>query len=89
KKAGSPADSTAEAQKKETIKEEQKPASREEKEEDTEKEVSEIIPVPAAPSVRRFAREIGVDIHQVKGTGPGGRIREEDVKNYSKSALKG
>ncbi len=39
---------------------------------------------PAAPSVRRFAREIGIDIHQVPGSGPGGRISVEDVKNYSK-----
>ncbi len=37
-------------------------------------------PVPAAPHVRRLAREIGVDIHGVKGTGPGGRISEDDVK---------
>ena len=40
--------------------------------------------VPAAPSVRRFAREIGIDIHQVKGSGPGGRISVEDVKRFSK-----
>ena len=39
---------------------------------------------PAAPSVRRFAREIGVDINQVKGSGPGGRISVEDVKAYAK-----
>ncbi len=39
---------------------------------------------PAAPSVRRFAREIGVDVHEVPGTGPGGRISKEDVKKYSK-----
>ncbi len=39
---------------------------------------------PAAPSVRRFAREIGIDINQVPGTGPGGRISIEDVKAYSK-----
>ncbi len=39
---------------------------------------------PAAPSVRRFAREIGIDINQVPGTGPGGRISIEDVKSYSK-----
>jgi pyruvate dehydrogenase E2 component (dihydrolipoamide acetyltransferase) len=44
-------------------------------------------PVPAAPHVRRLAREIGIDIHQVKGTGPGGRIGEADVKAYSKSLL--
>lgn len=40
--------------------------------------------VPAAPSVRRLAREIGVDIAEVPGTGPRGRITIEDVKNYSK-----
>ncbi len=39
---------------------------------------------PAAPSVRRFAREIGIDINQVPGTGPGGRISVDDVKSYSK-----
>ena len=44
-------------------------------------------PVPAAPHVRRLAREIGIDIHDVKGTGPGGRISENDVKAYSKSLL--
>lgn len=36
--------------------------------------------VPAAPSVRRLAREIGVDIHAVHGTGIAGRISEEDVR---------
>ena len=44
-------------------------------------------PVPAAPHVRRLARELGIDIHAVKGTGPGGRISEDDVKAYSKSLL--
>jgi pyruvate dehydrogenase E2 component (dihydrolipoyllysine-residue acetyltransferase) len=44
-------------------------------------------PVPAAPHVRRLARELGIDIHDVKGTGPGGRISEDDVKAYSKSLL--
>jgi pyruvate dehydrogenase E2 component (dihydrolipoamide acetyltransferase) len=37
---------------------------------------------PATPSVRRLARELGVDINQVPGSGPGGRISMEDVKNY-------
>ncbi len=36
--------------------------------------------VPAAPSVRRLAREIGVDIHDVHGSGIAGRISEEDVR---------
>ncbi|MGC2245998.1 MAG: dihydrolipoyllysine-residue acetyltransferase [Terriglobales bacterium] len=44
-------------------------------------------PVPAAPHVRRLAREIGVDIHGVQGSGPGGRISEEDVKLHAKNAL--
>lgn len=44
---------------------------------------------PAAPSTRRLAREIGVDIHQVKGTGPDGRISVEDVKAYAKGLLSG
>ena len=42
-------------------------------------------PAPAAPSTRRMAREMGVDIHAVKGTGLGGRITEDDVKNFGKS----
>ena len=44
-------------------------------------------PVPAAPHVRRLARELGIDIHEVKGSGPGGRISEDDVKGHSKSLL--
>ncbi len=44
-------------------------------------------PVPAAPHVRRLAREIGVDIHAVQGSGPGGRISEDDVKLHAKNAL--
>jgi pyruvate dehydrogenase E2 component (dihydrolipoamide acetyltransferase) len=44
-------------------------------------------PVAAAPHVRRLARELGVDIHDVKGTGPGGRISEDDVKAHTKAAL--
>ncbi|HET7289069.1 MAG TPA: 2-oxo acid dehydrogenase subunit E2 [Thermodesulfobacteriota bacterium] len=36
--------------------------------------------IPASPTVRRRAREMGIDITQVKGTGPGGRITDEDLK---------
>jgi pyruvate dehydrogenase E2 component (dihydrolipoamide acetyltransferase) len=46
-------------------------------------------PVPAAPSTRRLAREIGVDIYAVKGTGPGGRISEDDVKAHAKALVAG
>jgi pyruvate dehydrogenase E2 component (dihydrolipoamide acetyltransferase) len=45
--------------------------------------------VAAAPSVRRYARELGVDIGEVSGTGPGGRIGHEDVTRYVKSAMSG
>ena len=44
---------------------------------------------PASPVVRRFARELGVDIHAVTGTGPGGRIGEQDVREFVKRALAG
>ena len=42
-------------------------------------------PVFAAPSVRQFAREIGIHIHEVPGSGPSGRISIEDVKTYARS----
>jgi pyruvate dehydrogenase E2 component (dihydrolipoamide acetyltransferase) len=41
----------------------------------------------ASPSVRRFARELGVDVSKVKGSGPKNRILKEDVQNYVKAAL--
>jgi pyruvate dehydrogenase E2 component (dihydrolipoamide acetyltransferase) len=43
----------------------------------------------ASPSVRRFARELGVDVGQVKGTGPKGRITQEDVQIHVKSVMGG
>ncbi len=42
------------------------------------------IPVFASPSTRTFAREIGVDVRRVEGSGPGGRISDEDVKQHSR-----
>ena len=44
-------------------------------------------PIPAAPHVRRLARELGIDIHDVKGSGPSGRISEDDVKAAAKAML--
>jgi len=41
-------------------------------------------PAPATPSVRRYARELGVDIYDLKASEPGGRITEEDVKAHVK-----
>jgi pyruvate dehydrogenase E2 component (dihydrolipoamide acetyltransferase) len=43
--------------------------------------------VPAAPSVRRHARELGVDVSQVPGSGPGGRISSKDVTNYARQII--
>jgi len=40
---------------------------------------------PAAPTTRRFAREIGIDINEVNGSGPGGRISIPDIKLFAKS----
>ncbi len=42
----------------------------------------------ASPSVRRFARELGVDLGKLKGTGPKGRISQEDVQQYVKGVMK-
>ena len=44
---------------------------------------------PAAPSVRRLARELGVDIRRVTATGPGGRISVDDVQAFVRSAMSG
>jgi len=38
--------------------------------------------VPASPAARRLAKELGIDLARVTGSGPGGRITEGDVKKY-------
>jgi pyruvate dehydrogenase E2 component (dihydrolipoamide acetyltransferase) len=43
----------------------------------------------ASPSVRKFARELGADLLRIRGSGQKGRITEEDVKAYVKTALAG
>jgi len=43
----------------------------------------------ASPGVRRFARELGVDLGQVKGSGPKGRILKEDVQSFVKGVIAG
>src|SRR3954471_9507427 len=43
----------------------------------------------ASPSVRKFARELGVDLSQVKGSGPKARILQEDVQSFVKQAISG
>ena len=43
-------------------------------------------PVAAAPSTRRLARELGIDISQVKPSGPGGRVTPDDVRAFAEGA---
>src|SRR5205814_1592077 len=43
----------------------------------------------ASPAVRAFARELGVDLSRIKGSGPKERIVKDDVQNFVKSALAG
>jgi pyruvate dehydrogenase E2 component (dihydrolipoamide acetyltransferase) len=43
----------------------------------------------ASPSVRKFARELGVDLSRVKGTGPKDRILQEDVQQFVKQVMSG
>lgn len=40
---------------------------------------------PAAPSVRQFAREVGIDVDSVPGSGPGGRVSIDDVKLHART----
>ncbi|MBS1517180.1 MAG: 2-oxo acid dehydrogenase subunit E2 [Bacteroidetes bacterium] len=59
----------------------------------TEKEVEDLVSdpnrimAPASPSVRRLARELGVEINSVTGSGKGGRITEDDVKVFVKNSM--
>jgi len=50
-------------------------------------EPSENGSVHASPSIRRYARELGVELHGLHGSGPNGRITREDVQAHVKSAL--
>ncbi len=47
------------------------------------------LPPPASPEVRRRARELGINIYEVQGTGPGGRITLEDVERAVRQRLAG
>lgn len=40
-------------------------------------------PVPAAPATRRLAREMGVDLRMVRGSGPAGRVLKEDIRAFA------
>jgi pyruvate dehydrogenase E2 component (dihydrolipoamide acetyltransferase) len=45
--------------------------------------------IPAAPSARRLARELGLNIRDIQGSGPGGRIATDDVTAYARRLLSG
>lgn len=77
------------AQKKDAKEDQEKDKEeKEEKEKKDQKDVQEAPAaekeVPASPAVRRLARELDVEIRAVEGSGPGGRITEEDVKSQTK-----
>jgi pyruvate dehydrogenase E2 component (dihydrolipoyllysine-residue acetyltransferase) len=46
-------------------------------------------PVPATPATRRLARELGVDLRAVRGTGPGGRVTDDDVRGAGSASRAG
>jgi pyruvate dehydrogenase E2 component (dihydrolipoamide acetyltransferase) len=70
-----------EGEKKAPEKEEEKKKKEEKKkEEEPEREEG---PVPASPATRRVARELEVDLREVDGSGPGGRVTEEDVRAFA------
>jgi len=43
----------------------------------------------ASPSVRKFARELGVPLNEVKGSGPKGRISQEDIQSFNRAVMTG
>ena len=45
-------------------------------------------PVPASPATRRLARELGIDLHHVTPTGPGGVVTAEDVRTFAEKGQK-
>ena len=45
-------------------------------------EKSQAVPVAAAPTVRKRARELGIDLHAVQGSGPSGRVLHEDLERH-------
>ena len=92
-KSGSDSDSEPEAPRQESrpeAKSERKPDSKPEPRPapaDHAQPVSDAASVHAGPSVRKFAREMGVDLGRVKGSGVKGRITHDDVKGWVKQAL--
>jgi pyruvate dehydrogenase E2 component (dihydrolipoamide acetyltransferase) len=77
-----------EEEKKDVEKDKSDEAEEDKKEEKVEKgegkkEKTKASKIPAAPSVRRLARELGIDLEDVEGSGPGNRLSAKDVRNYA------
>jgi len=81
-RAGQPAQDTAKMSTAEAA-----PAARAQQKQTPLTQVSTNGAVHASPSIRRFARELGVDLHDVQPTGPNGRVTRDDVQHFVKSAL--
>jgi len=77
-----------ESEEEEEESEKRKGEGEDEEEDSASPEASAGEEVPAAPSVRRLARELGVDVRKVEGTGPYDRIMADDVKSYAKAIVK-
>jgi pyruvate dehydrogenase E2 component (dihydrolipoamide acetyltransferase) len=52
-------------------------------------QAGEAASIPAAPSARRLARELGLNIRDIQGSGPGGRISTDDVTGHARRLLSG
>jgi len=61
----------------------------EESEEKGESETSEDRPVPASPATRRLVRELEVDLREVPGSGPQGRVTSHDVRSFAEEGAEG
>lgn len=72
---------------KETVKASAAPAPQARTNARSNESIAPQVDVPAAPSVRRLARELGIEVGQVPGSGPGGRISMDDVKAHTKSIV--
>ena len=71
-------------------KKEPEPAGEKRTKEDREPEpAGDATDVPASPATRRLARELGIDITRVKGSGPSGRITADDVKSHARKRTGG
>jgi pyruvate dehydrogenase E2 component (dihydrolipoamide acetyltransferase) len=68
--------------------EKEKPAERAEKVVPMQAPARAEGPVPASPATRRLARELGVDLHQITPTGPGGLVSADDVRAFAEKGEK-